>query len=139
MFRLMIRGRFMDTRSWPGQDGIPILAFGLAARISHLELGSESAGGEGMGGDGATGGSTGITVTLCITTAGITRRAERFTTEAISIAVEESGVEQNGAGISTAPGLRRGRSTETDRRLAGTQPLVGRAACGRAPSAAMTM
>src|SRR5271163_3576033 len=101
----MIRGRFMDIRWWPGRDGIRTLAFGLAARISHLGLGSELAGGEATVGDGATGGSTGITITLCITTAGITRRAERFTTEAISIGLEASGVE-----LSTVPGLRRGRS-----------------------------
>src|SRR5208282_677537 len=139
MFRLMIRGRSMDIRSWRGRDGIRTLASGLAARICHLELGSELAGGEGMVGDGATGDSTGITITPCLTTAGITRRAERSTTEPISIGLEESGVEWGGAEVSTVPGLRPGRSTGTDRRLGDMQLLVGRAVCDRALSAATTM
>jgi hypothetical protein len=131
----MIRGWFMDIRSWRGRDGIRILESGSADRICHSVSGSELGGGAVLDGDGVIGDSIGITITPCLTTADITRGAERFITEPISGVAEGSTV----AGVvSTVPEVGPGRSMEIGRRLGDTLHRVARAGCARAPSAVTT-
>src|SRR5271169_280837 len=128
MCPLTIHGWFTDIPLWRGLGGIRIRGYGLAARISRSESASQSVGSEVLAGDGVIGASTGITTTQCITTAGITRGAERFTTGAVL-------VEQQRRVAVRRPG----RSTEIGRRLADMLRHAVRAACARAPSAATAM
>src|ERR1039458_9100885 len=108
--RPMTRGRFTDIPSWRGRDGTRIPESGLEARISHSGLVSESGGSAVLDGDGIIGDSTGITTLCCLTTAGISPGAPRFTTGAISIAVERLAAE-----LQTAPEPGPGPSAETER------------------------
>jgi hypothetical protein len=96
-------------------------------------LASESASSAVLDGDGVIGASTGMADTQCITAAGTSLAAERFTTGAISTAAESR------AAARSVPGLERGLSRETGRRLADTLHLVVRAAYARARSAATIM
>lgn len=66
---------------WPrGLGGTNIPEFGMAAPISHLDSASESGFSAASDGDGAIGDSTGATTTQNLTIAGISPRAEHFTT-----------------------------------------------------------
>jgi hypothetical protein len=129
----IIRGWFTGIRSWRGRGGIRILGFGLAVRIFRSDLALESAGGEDTDGDGAIGDSIGITITLCLTTAGITPEAGRFTTGAVLPEAEACG-----AGVLTAEG-ELGLSTETGKQLEATPHPTARAAHDREHSAATAM
>lgn len=82
-------------------------------------------------GAGVIGDSIGVVDTQFTTMAGITPEAERFTTETISIVVE-----QRAAALTAVPGLRHGRLTETGRRLEDMLSRVVRAACAQAHTAA---
>lgn len=144
MFLPTIPGRFMGIRSCLGRDGTPIPESGSAVLIfplvSDLALGGSAA----LAGAGATGGSTGMAVTPFITTAGTTRGAEPFTTEAVSI-VEGPAPEfaaapmRGGAEFTTVRAPQPGRSTETRGPLGDTPNHADRAACARAPLAATAM
>src|ERR1700740_134245 len=92
-FLLITRGWFTVIPSWHGRDGIHILEYGLAGRISHLDLVLELDGSAALGGDGVIGDLTGITTMRFITMAGTTRGAARFTTATIITAAELVGVE----------------------------------------------
>jgi hypothetical protein len=128
----MIRGWFTDIRSWRGRAGIHILESGSVDLISHLELALESGGGAALDGVGATGGSTGITTTPCLTAGGTTPGAGRFITGVPMLA------EWHGAMVSTATVEGPDHSMETGRRLGDTQHHTARVECDRGRSAAMT-
>src|ERR1700693_163845 len=116
-----IHGSFTDIPWWPGRGGIHIRGFGLAARISHSESGSQSGGTEVLDGDGVIGGSTGTTTTQGLTMAGITPGAEPFTTGAV-LAEQE---------LPAGRGQRPGLSREIGRRLGDTPHHAARAAYAR--------
>jgi hypothetical protein len=154
------RGWFTEGPLWRGRDGIRIPESGLAARIYRGAGASESGGLAVLDGAGVIGDSIGITTMQCLTTAGTTRVAERFTTGAIFIE------EQAGAGDSTAlaaelaldpmqgtglagtsagaaesttvPAERPGPSKETLRPLEDILHPAVKAALAQAPSAATT-
>ena len=79
-----IRGWFTDIPSWLGRGGTRIRESGLKALISRSESVSASAGSAVLDGDGVIGDSIGITTTQSTTTAGTTREAELFITEAVT-------------------------------------------------------
>ena len=133
MFQLTIRGRFTDIPWWRGRDGMPTLGFGLVDRISHSGSALELVGGADLDGDGVIGDLTGTTITPCLTMGGITPEAGRFITVAPMLVAD-----LRGAVVSRA-GAAHGLSTETGRRLEDSAHRTARVACGRAPSAAMTM
>src|SRR5580700_1321674 len=132
MCRLTIRGWFTDIPWWRGRGGIHIRGSGLADLTSRLELGLGLDGGEGLDGDGDIGDSIGITIMRGLTAGGITRGAGRFITEGPMLEAVLEAVD------SIAPGVARGRSMETGRRLGDTQRRGARAECTRAHSGAMT-
>jgi hypothetical protein len=154
----MIRGWFTDIRWWPGQDGIRIREFGLAARISHSAPDSELAFSVGTAGGGIDGDTTGITDMQFITTTGTTREATRFITATLTTEEEPNaavlmadvpaltretgqatGVWAGEAESLTDPANRLGPSTEVHRRLEATLNPAAKMAPARAPSAATSM
>jgi hypothetical protein len=139
-FRHTIRGWFTDIRWWHGRDGIRTLESGLAGRIFHSDLGSESGGGAGLDGDGVTGDSTGMTITRGSTAGGTTPGAERFITGAPTLVADlhEAAVLTEPAAASTEP-EGPDLSMETGRRLEDMQHRAVRAGCDLGPSAATTM
>jgi hypothetical protein len=97
-------------------------------------LASQSGGSEVLAGDGVIGDSTGITTTQGLTTAGITRGAEPFTTGAV--------LPEGRPVVGDLPavlGQRQGLSREIGRRPADTLHRAARAAYAQAPLAATVM
>jgi len=155
------RGWSTEDPFWRGRDGIRIPKSGLEALTCRGAGDSESGGSAVLDGAGVIGDSIGITTMQCITTAGTTRVAERFTTEAISTeervgagdstalvaepaldpmqGTDLAGTAAGGAEFTTAPAQLPGLLTETSRRLEDMLHLAVRAASAQVPSAATTM